>query len=80
LCALIGKEIAAVNTFLTLNLRIKLGKKVSEDGKHESIHVEMFKQWTDHTETIARKFEEIDEEKKKWEEIIAKLENKKERQ
>lgn len=90
LCALIEKELTSVNKLLTLNLRVKLEKKknVEEDSAAEgetekkkssqqSVHVEVFKQWTDHTETIARKFEEIEEERKKWDDIIANLENKK---
>lgn len=38
------------------------------------IQFEVYKKWTDHSTTSTRKFEEIDEEKRKWDNIIARLE------
>jgi hypothetical protein len=71
----VKKELAAVEHFLQLNLRVKITKGEKKDAASPpSIHVEVFKKWTDHSETCAQKLEKIEEERKKWDDIIARLE------
>ena len=93
----IAKELAGVERYLKLNLRVKIEKNKSkndeekdekddkdekeeekknkeENQKPSSIHLEIYKKWTDHEETCAEKFEKIEEERRVWDDIIAKYE------
>lgn len=43
--------------------------------KKGDVHLEMYKKWTDHSH-LTEKFEQIEEERKKWDDIISKYEKK----